>query len=541
VPNPRPKRPHGRRPSSYRGRSQIEGRAHAIERRLVSAPALAALLAALALTLTTDERSFGLVTDGQQMLSASLALTRADGLGVSRDNPTALPRASGDAVSRYGLGQPVAEMLPMFAARLVRAAWPALPTLPLFVVLPIGCLTLSAWATARAAEAFGASRAVAVLAGLALPLATPLWGYAGSDLSEPLQAACVAVSVAAAVVVRLGAAPRTRWEAAAGAAAGLALLTKSVLVVAVLPFLVAVSAPLPPAAAPQREKDPANARWRWCAFAVFAPWAAGWAALEIARFGRLFGGYPGEGFTFPPLEGVLRLTVFPNKGLVFYAPLVLLAPVGFVVLRRVDRLCTFALGASALATLASASAWWAWDGQVGWGPRLLVPALPVLVVFAAAAAATRPRFLAAFAALAALGVGVNLQGVLVPYPATDALVAIVAPPPLAGVSGRAAEAPSQHLARNPSWNPIRLHARLLVERLRGGDVSGRLAAGALTGFEPAIAPTGPLPAILASPQTVGFLGRSWVFPLPGGVDPYDWAVEDQRRRAADRAKRRLSS
>jgi len=43
------------------------------ERRL---PLLAALVTLLALLATTDERSFGLIQDGQQMLSFATALAR---------------------------------------------------------------------------------------------------------------------------------------------------------------------------------------------------------------------------------------------------------------------------------------------------------------------------------------------------------------------------------------------------------------------------------------------------------------------------------
>jgi hypothetical protein len=182
--------------------------------------------------------------------------------------------------------------------------------------------------------------------------------------------------------------------------------------------------------------------------------------------------------------------------------------------------------------------WWAWDGQVGWGPRLLVPILPALVFLAAAvtavpaaAGAARSRRETAFAALVLLGVGVNLLGVLVPFPGVDAVVASAQPlPAVEGVRSPAASAPYQHLARNPSWSPIRIHARLLAERIRGGDVAGRLSAGALADLDPPLVPRGGLPVLVASPFRFAFWGRTWIAPLPGGADPYDDAAADQELR-----------
>ena len=498
------------------------------------APTLAAAAVAAVLLLTTDERSYGVVTDGQQMLSVSYALTHGLGLGVSPNFPGLEIRAGGDAVPRYGLGLPLVEAVPMLAARVLRAAVPSAPTLPLFVLVPSLGLAASAWAAARAAEADGATRRGAILAGIALPLATPLWGYAASDLSEPLQAASLAVLVAAAAVLRLEKKAGRGWEIAAGGAAGLALLSKSLLLLPALPLLLAAS--LRTAGPPRLRRVPLT---------LFGACVALWAALEFSRFGRLFGGYAGEGFTYSLGDGLLRLLVFPNRGLLFFAPLVVLAPAGFLRLRRREAPLAWAEAISAGSLLGAVAMWWAWDGQVGWGPRLLVPILPALVFLAAAvtagpaaAAAARSRRETVFAALVLLGVGVNLLGALVPFPGVDAVVASAQPlPAVEGVHSPAASAPYQHLARNPSWSPIRIHARLLAERLRGGDVAGRLSAGALADLDPPLVPRGGLPVLVASPLRFAFWGRTWIAPLPGGADPYDDAAADQELRLRQRTGR----
>ena len=116
-----------------------------------------------------------------------------------------------------------------------------------------------------------------------------------------------------------------------------------------------------------------------------------WFLFEVIRFGKPGGGYTGETFSYPFFTGLLRLTVFPNKGLFWYAPFVLLAPLGFLVLVRRDARLALALYASSLSLLFAASAWWAWDGQAGWGPRLLLPGLPPFVFLAGLACASSGR------------------------------------------------------------------------------------------------------------------------------------------------------
>ena len=80
-----------------------------------------------------------------------------------------------------------------------------------------------------------------------------------------------------------------------------------------------------------------------------------WLVLELVRFGRPFGGYPGEDFSYPVLTGLLRLTLLPNKGLLVYAPVCILAVPGLLALRRRDPALALGLAASVAAVLATAA------------------------------------------------------------------------------------------------------------------------------------------------------------------------------------------
>ena len=365
--------------------------------------AIAGAFVLAVLLATVDTRSSGLIPDGKEMLSASAAVVRFFEIGVSRDFVNAPRRSAGDAVSRYGMGLSLAESVPGLVARAFRAVLPAAPTAPVFVLLPIACLVAASWALARALLRLGASPGWAAASGAGLVLATPLWGYASSDYGEPLQACCMALLLLATVELR-GAPASRRWQIAAGLAAGFAVLTKTLLLVTVAPLLLAAAIPREAAseeeegvflegnradgsrrAMPAGQKrrvvqerprraarERARRGGRAAAARLAVPWPllfsfAGilllWVFLEFARFGRLFGGYAGETFTYPFFTGLLRLTVLPNKGLLWYAPIVLLAPAGFARLFRRDARLALACAASAVALLISASAWWAWDGQ----------------------------------------------------------------------------------------------------------------------------------------------------------------------------------
>jgi hypothetical protein len=520
---------------------------------------LAALAVLAVLVVTVDTRSYGLIPDGKEMLSAAVAIARFFEIGVSRDFINAPRRPAGDAVSRYGMGLSLAEAVPGTVTRVLRAAAPSVPSGPIFVLLPIACLVAAAWATGRSTILLGATPGWAAASGVGLVLATPLWGYAASDYGEPLQALCVALAVLAVVELREAPASR-RWQIVLGVAAGFAILTKTLLLVAVVPLLACalfgrgkerVFLEGKRGGRRTAATDSRRPATPWPLLFSFSGILLLWALFEFARFGKLFGGYAGETFSYPFFTGLLRLTVFPNKGLFWYAPIVLISPFGFFALRRRDARLALACAASAISLLLAACAWWAWDGQAGWGPRLLLPVLPPLLVFAglAPSGTARPvRFAGALALV--LGTGVNLLGALVPFPAVYALSSVVSPQPISearaagteyeverGGDGILRATAPHHLSLTPSWSPIRVHALLLAAKVRGGAAE-TLARDGLSRLDPPfrpVLPKEPAPALVLAlqPVRVGW-GREYFFEGEERLsDPWEDAVRDQAIRAID--------
>ena len=88
-------------------------------------------------------------------------------------------------------------------------------------------------------------------------------------------------------------------------------------------------------------------------------------------------------FSTPWWQGTLGLFFSPGKSLFIYAPLLLVPLFGLIWLLRQRRAETvLALGLTVVYT-AIASRWSGWSGDLCWGPRFLVPLIPVWIAVAA--------------------------------------------------------------------------------------------------------------------------------------------------------------
>jgi hypothetical protein len=132
-----------------------------------------------------------------------------------------------------------------------------------------------------------------------------------------------------------------------------------------------------------------------CASAFVAgllPWAVGLALYNVTRFGDVTrNGLPLLAWSLPyftPQAALVRIYALlfsPYRGLLWYNPLLLLAPLAlWLAYRRTPSRCLrlsrpalwLALGAATLYVLFY-SAWSMWWGGFNWGPRFLLPVLPL--------------------------------------------------------------------------------------------------------------------------------------------------------------------
>lgn len=443
---------------------------------------LAIVLVALALAATTNERTIGSVPDERQMAFTAVALSELGEIGTARGPTFTFPRPGGDSVSPYGMGLSFVEVPVTLAARAWESWFGPCSSQTLFAALQLLLVLLASIAAGKLAGLLGAPPGGEALAVVATALASPLWAYTSTALSEPLQSACLAGALLfSARAVRSTGSHGFRLAAASGFLAGWALLTKSTNIllfpVVLLPLALDVLPDL---------RRARRARLLAAALAGSLLPTTTWLAFEILRFGRPLSSYGGHTFSHPFLDGAWRLLAGPNKGLVFYFPLALLglALLPKLTLRPESRGTAGAIGASFIGLVGIYASWWAWDGTHGWGPRFLVPVIPLL---AAAACTVGSASRAARARNLLLGAGflVNLLGVLQPEATASWYVASIGKMPvpdgqagwlpgryvLRGADGTA-EAGSIFLAGSDrAFSPFRTHPFLL--RLRLLDIAPR--------------------------------------------------------------------
>ncbi|MCL4253793.1 MAG: hypothetical protein KJ043_08445, partial [Anaerolineae bacterium] len=88
----------------------------------------------------------------------------------------------------------------------------------------------------------------------------------------------------------------------------------------------------------------------------------------------------GEGFSTPLLTGLYGLYVSPWRGMIWYMPLIWLAPIGlWLTYRKNQSLALFIVVCVAVQSVIYAM-WWSWHGGVVWGARFLVPIIPLLIL-----------------------------------------------------------------------------------------------------------------------------------------------------------------
>jgi hypothetical protein len=262
------------------------------------------------------------------------------------------------------------------------------------------------------ARDLGATHVRSLAVSLAYAFGSLAWHYSTTIFAEPLIAA--AMTGALLWLRKYGRDGQTRWLVLAGSATGLSLLARwdSALLV-VLPFslyaLVLVW------------RRTAMVWHRLAALALYALPTVVVLAVNLwydwLRYGDPLNLGPraqyGGVFSTPVLTGLYGLLLSPGVGLFVYVPLVALATVAFPRFwqrwRREAVLILLLLGLR----LALYAQWSSWDGRE-WGPRFLVPVLPLLMLVLVAYP-NGLRWRMPWIVLGGVGVAIEVLGHIVPF------------------------------------------------------------------------------------------------------------------------------
>jgi hypothetical protein len=337
---------------------------------------------------------------GDTVLAEGLAQVGTNGRSYAPYGPV----ASVMSVPFYDLGQGLAGLLPQRYSEVATRFAVGLRD-PL--ISAAACVLFYAFGLELGFGTF-----VATLLTLAFGGATLVWPYSKYSFSEPVTGFWLLLAVFGAVrAVRSS--RSIAWSALSGIALGLAIGSKVTAVLAVPGVLLYLAA-----AGSAHPKLRARRVLPFVAILGLPALALG--VNNMARFGNPFDtGYHLEGvIDLAHPIGIAGLLVSPSKSLFVYAPVAVLGLVGFV---RLGRRLPWEAGLF-LWLVASHIVFHGvlviWAGDAGWGPRYLVPIVPFIILPAGALLArrwgpVRRAYWSAFGILAALGVIVNLGGVLV--------------------------------------------------------------------------------------------------------------------------------
>jgi len=296
----------------------------------------------------------------------------------------------GRLYSKFGIGQSVLLLPFAVAGRLAGAEEVAVALFNTLVV------TLIAFWFGRVLDGLGVAGQVRRKLTLLLVFTTPLWAYAKHDFPEPL---CALLLLGA-----LDQALRGR-HLRAGLVLGAAVLVRHDLALIAAVWLAAY----PVAGRVER------ARY----LTGLLPAALLAMAFNYARYGApLMTGFgdSDEQFSTPLGMGLGGLLFSPGKSLFIYAPVLVLFPAAWLQLRRARPTLAWSLFWTCVAYTLLHAKWYAWMGGWCWGPRRLVPLLPLLMLPLAwwhdGSIPHRARLLLAFGLC---GLLVNFAGVAVNY------------------------------------------------------------------------------------------------------------------------------
>lgn len=370
----------------------------------------------------------------------------AETAGTGPDEPL-VPGVDGAPVGRFAPAYPFLAIPFYYAGLLLHVAWPdieaghllvsqrELPRSEYLAHLAVGWRNAlagaaTAWLIVLASRRVGVGRRLAWLAGVGYALTTFAWAQVRA--STPDVQAAFFLMLAFHWVLQLRERfdrfelPRRRELFGTGAALGLAVSTRIATAPACAVVALALAAVVVRGSARLRasvwQARSVPAAWRTLALAAlpFGVCVALYLLANHARFGDPLdagGVVTAAGFGMPSPRRLLALLVSPGRGIVWFAPAVLLAPLGLVdAERRGECLAARTILAVAVVTLVTWSASPLWHGGWTFGPRVLLPALPFLwiaVARALGAAAERGALRRAGAVLLALGLLVQLPSVLV--------------------------------------------------------------------------------------------------------------------------------
>jgi hypothetical protein len=278
--------------------------------------------------------------------------------------------------SKYGLGQSLAA-LPLYGLGMAWRAASDVSHAPRSTSLLLNGLLTAGTAAVLfiLAQDLHFSKRSGVLLALVFALCTPAWPYTHTFFSEPVVTFCL--TCAALGAVRFSQSGRARWLVLTGALLGLALLTRINALAALPAFGLYLCLTW------RAQRSPFGLVVRQAALGLGALGIGVGLMLlynHVRSGNPLDFGYHTSNWQAPFFVGLYGLTLSPGKGLLWYAPPVLLGLVGLRAFARCSPREALLFVGVLLGYLLFHSSHTYWEGGWCWGPRLILPALPLALL-----------------------------------------------------------------------------------------------------------------------------------------------------------------
>lgn len=217
---------------------------------------------------------------------------------------------------------------------------------------------------------------ISFLLSLSYGWATPSWVYAKTFFSEPLQTFAVLLMFYG--LVKIEQEITTKWLLVFGCGWAIAITNNYYPAILLLPLAFWLGIFL------IKKSNTLYQRLRGIGLAFIFPLLS-LGSLFLYNWGRYgsfweFGYNDERGFSNPLYVGVVGLLFSSGKGIFWYVPLLWVSLFFFRTFFRQHRHIAEAITIMFFSYLFGYAGWWSWHGGWCWGPRFLVPLLPLLIL-----------------------------------------------------------------------------------------------------------------------------------------------------------------